>query len=123
MKKIIFSVLICTLLYCQESRPHGNQYQLPELTPNNYLIGNLNENRSSYRVSYYDINIDFDESMLNWKKGNHQNDGIWWEHWYDNVIETTGFQKYQKRDIKIENEYDSIYNESMEYYNYLKDIK
>lgn len=69
------------------------------------------------------INIDFDESMLNWKKGNHQNDGIWWEHWYDNVIETTGFQKYQKRDIKIENEYDSIYNESMEYYNYLKDIK
>ena len=60
MKKIIFSLLICTLLSCQESRPHGNQYQLPELTPNNLLIGNLNENRSSYRVSFYDINIDFD---------------------------------------------------------------
>ena len=41
-------------------RPHGSQYDLPELTRNNYLIGNLNENRSSYRVSYYDINIDFD---------------------------------------------------------------
>ena len=60
MKKIIFSLLICTLLSCQENRPHGNQYNLPELTPNNFLIGNLNENRSSYRVSYYDINIDFD---------------------------------------------------------------
>ncbi len=60
MKKIIFSFLICTLLSCQENRPHGNQNQLPELTPNNFLIGNLNENRSSYRVSYYDINIDFD---------------------------------------------------------------
>ena len=60
MKKIIFSILICTLLSCQENRPHGNQYNLPELTPNNYLIGNLNENRSSYRVSFYDINIDFD---------------------------------------------------------------
>ena len=61
MKKIIFSFLICTLLSCQEeNRPHGNQYKLPELTPNNLLIGNLNENRSSYRVSYYDINIDFD---------------------------------------------------------------
>ena len=60
MKKIIFSLLICTLLSCQESRPHGNQYLLPELTPNNLLIGNLNENRSSYRVSFYDINIDFD---------------------------------------------------------------
>tara|TARA_B100000989_G_scaffold164344_1_gene122837 strand:- start:13879 stop:15534 length:1656 start_codon:yes stop_codon:yes gene_type:complete len=60
MKKIIFSVLICTFLSCQENRPHGNQYNLPELTPNNFLIGNLNENRSSYRVSFYDINIDFD---------------------------------------------------------------
>ncbi len=60
MKKIIFSILICTLLSCQENRPHGNQYNLPELTPNNFLMGNLNENRSSYRVSFYDINIDFD---------------------------------------------------------------
>ena len=60
MKKIIFSFLIFTLLSCQEDRPHGNQYKLPELTPNNFLMGNLNENRSSYRVSYYDINIDFD---------------------------------------------------------------
>ena len=60
MKKIIFSVFALTFLSCQESRPHGNQYKLPELTPNNYLIGNLNDNRSSYRVSFYDINIDFD---------------------------------------------------------------
>ena len=59
MKKIISSILICTFLLCQENRPHGNQYNLPELTQNNFLIGNLNENRSSYRVSFYDINIDF----------------------------------------------------------------
>ena len=66
MKKIIFSFLLCALIFCQENRPHGNQYNLPELTPNNYLIGNLNENRSSYRVSFYDINIDFniDEKSL-----------------------------------------------------------
>ena len=60
MKKIIFSILIFTFLFCQENRPHGNQYNLPELTPNNLLMGNLNTNRSSYRVSFYDINIDFD---------------------------------------------------------------
>ena len=41
MKKIIFSILICTLLSCQENRPHGDQYNLPELTPNNFLMGNL----------------------------------------------------------------------------------
>tara|TARA_B100000161_G_scaffold222739_1_gene168229 strand:+ start:942 stop:1652 length:711 start_codon:yes stop_codon:yes gene_type:complete len=69
------------------------------------------------------INIKFDASMLRWKRGNHPNDGIWWQHWYNNVIKTTGFQKYKKKDISIENEYDSIYNDSMEYYNYLKGFK
>ena len=43
-----------------ENRPHGSQTDLPELTRNNYLMGFLNEYRSSYDVSYYDINIDFD---------------------------------------------------------------
>lgn len=68
------------------------------------------------------INIKFDESMLQWKKGSHLNDGIWWQHWYNNVIKTSGFRKYQKKDISIENKYDSIYNESMKYYSYLKEI-
>ena len=22
------------------------------------------------------------------EKGSHPNDGIWWQHWYNNVIET-----------------------------------
>jgi hypothetical protein len=47
------------------------------------------------------INIKFDESMLNWKKGSHPNDGIWWQHWYNNVIETTGFQKYEKKILAL----------------------
>ena len=58
--------------------------------------------------------------MLKWEKGNHVDDGIWWKYWYDNVIKTTGFNKYKEKDINIENKYDSIYNESMKYYNYLK---
>ena len=69
------------------------------------------------------INIKYDQSMLEWKKGNHANDGIWWKSWYDKVIKTTEFQKYKKRDINIESEYDSIYNESMRYYTYLKEVK
>jgi len=69
------------------------------------------------------INIVFDESMLSWEKGNYPSDGIWWQHWYDNVINTSGFQKYQKKDIVIENKYNSIYNESMDFYNYLKRVK
>lgn len=67
-------------------------------------------------------NIEFDKSMLKWRKGNHVNDGIWWKVWYDSVIKTTEFQKYKKKDINIEYKYDSIYNESMKYYNYLKEV-
>jgi hypothetical protein len=69
------------------------------------------------------MNIKFYKSMLSWEKGNNIYDGIWWKSWYDNVINTTGFQKFEKKDITIENKYDSIYNESMKYYNYLKENK
>ncbi len=68
-------------------------------------------------------NIEFDKSMLKWRKGNHVNDGIWWESWYNKVIETTEFRQFEKKDINIENKFDSIYNESMKYYNYLKEMK
>ena len=62
---ILLTIIIsfyCSSLPSQDRslrRPHGSQNDLPELTQNNYLIGFLNENRSSYRVTYYDINIDF----------------------------------------------------------------
>ena len=69
------------------------------------------------------INIKFDKSMLTWEKGNYVSDGIWWKSWYDNVIKTTGFKEYEKKDINIENKYDSIYNESMKYYSFLKEDK
>jgi hypothetical protein len=69
------------------------------------------------------INVKFDKSMLKWEKGHYISDGIWWKSWYDNVIKTTGFKEYEKKDINIENKYDSIYNESMKYYSYLKEDK
>tara|TARA_Y100000768_G_scaffold122575_1_gene90667 strand:+ start:12443 stop:13153 length:711 start_codon:yes stop_codon:yes gene_type:complete len=69
------------------------------------------------------INIKFDKSMLTWEKGNYVSDGIWWKSWYDNVIKTTGFKEYEQKNVNIENKYNSIYNESMKYYNYLKEAK
>lgn len=66
------------------------------------------------------VNVSFDKKMLHWNKGVHPNDGIWWKHWYNNVINSTQFQKYQKKNITIEKKYESIYNESMVYYTYLK---
>ena len=83
----------------------------------------LNNPKKSLSDWCQKINIKFDKSMLKWRKGNHINDGIWWESWYDNVINSTKFHEYEKKDINIENKYDSIYNESMKYYNYLKKVK
>ncbi|MDC0654203.1 M1 family metallopeptidase [Candidatus Marinimicrobia bacterium] len=65
MKKKYSILIICAfLIACNggsvNARPHGSQTDTPELTRNNYLMGFLNEYRSSYDITYYDINIDFD---------------------------------------------------------------
>ena len=65
------------------------------------------------------IDLDFDIAMLKWKKGNHPQDGIWWKHWYSNVINTTHFQKFSKDKNKLDKKYQSIYDEALEYYNEL----
>ena len=65
MRKRYSILTFCILLIACNAkvanlRPHGSQTDVPELTRNNYLMGFLNEYRSSYDVTYYDINIDFD---------------------------------------------------------------
>jgi hypothetical protein len=66
-----------------------------------------------------DIGLEFDISMLRWKKGNHPQDGIWWKHWYDNVINTTHFQKLSSKQDTLYQEYQLIYDEALDYYNKL----
>ena len=65
------------------------------------------------------IDLEFDISMLQWKKGNHPQDGIRWKHWYDNVINTTHFQKFSKNQNELDQKYQSIYDEALDYYNKL----
>ena len=48
--------------------------------------------------------------MLRWQKGNHKSDGIWWKHWYDNVINTTKFEK------KIETDYKTKFSKKTKLY-------
>ncbi len=63
------------------------------------------------------IDLKFDKSMLKWTKGNHPQDGIWWKHWYNNVITTTHFQKFPSNVNKLDEKYKSIYDEALDYYN------
>tara|TARA_B110000438_G_C15674178_1_gene589470 strand:- start:14 stop:682 length:669 start_codon:yes stop_codon:yes gene_type:complete len=66
-----------------------------------------------------DIGLEFDISMLRWEKGNHPQDGIWWKHWYDNVINTTHFQKFSSNQDTLNQKYQLIYDEALDYYNKL----
>jgi len=65
------------------------------------------------------IDLEFDISMLQWKKGTHSQDGIWSKHWYDNVINTTHFQKFSSNKNQLDQKYQSIYDEALDYYNKL----
>ena len=65
------------------------------------------------------IDLEFDISMLKWSKGNHPQDGIWWKHWYDNVISTTHFQKFSKEESELDKKYQLIFDEALYYYNKL----
>ena len=66
-----------------------------------------------------DIGLEFDISMLRWEKGNHAQDGIWWKHWYDNVINTTHFKKFSPNQDTLYQKYQLIYDEALDYYNKL----
>ena len=62
------------------------------------------------------LNIEFHQTMLSWEKGPYPNDGIWWKHWYNNVINTNQFESFDKKSNTIPNRYQDIYNEALDYY-------
>jgi hypothetical protein len=68
------------------------------------------------------IDLEFDISMLRWKKGNHPQDGIWWKHWYDNVINSTKFQKFSSSNDIVDKKYKLIYDEALDYYKIFFDL-
>ena len=82
----------------------------------NILLNNPEKILSQWCSS---INLEFDISMLTWQKGNHPQDGIWWKHWYDNVITTTHFQKFSANQSELDQKYQSIYTKALDYYNKL----
>ncbi|MDB3904877.1 sulfotransferase family protein [Crocinitomicaceae bacterium] len=43
------------------------------------------------------VNIPYCEEMLSWPAGARAEDGVWANHWYHNVHNSTGFMKYQKK--------------------------
>ena len=61
--------------------------------------------------------------MLKWEKGYHPNDGIWAKHWYNNVIQSSSFERIIRDNNDIKDNYLEIYEECIYYYNQMKKFK
>jgi len=62
------------------------------------------------------LNINFQNEMMEWKKGPHENDGIWGSHWYKNVLNSTGFLSGEQHIPLLPKKYYKIYDEGMVFY-------
>ncbi|MFZ1460644.1 MAG: sulfotransferase family protein [Ignavibacteria bacterium] len=63
------------------------------------------------------IGIPFDKKMLRWNAGKRKEDGIWAKYWYENVHKSTSFEKQKTSSRNLPDEYTSLYDECMVYYN------
>lgn len=67
------------------------------------------------------LEIPFNIKMLKWKKGGIIEDGVWAKYWYRNIHNSTGFIKYTRENIKLQNSHEALVKECLPYYNFLKD--
>lgn len=69
------------------------------------------------------MNIDFVNEMLTWNKGPHSCDGIWGNHWYNNINDSTTF--FKKKGAKSDDykKFKSIYNDALYFFKKIYNMK
>jgi hypothetical protein len=66
-----------------------------------------------------ELEIPFDPSMLQWKKGKRKEDGVWAKYWYKSVHESTGFNSRQPNEIELMPHLIPLYEKALPIYNEL----
>lgn len=66
------------------------------------------------------LGVSFEKNMLSWPKGYRDSDGVWAKHWYNRVIESTGFGPYRPKDIQLSAEQQRIVDACEPHYAFLK---
>ena len=79
--------------------------------------------RETLRLLCEKLGVVFSEEMLSWSKGVRDTDGIWAKYWYDNVINSTGFNTYTEKNEVIRDEYLQLYEDCLKIYEKLSKHK
>ena len=76
----------------------------------------LENPKKNLKIWCQKFKLNFDDRMLQWKKGIYKTDGIWATHWYNSVVNSNSFFKDTNNNFKVEKRYESIYDECFECY-------
>ena len=68
-----------------------------------------------------ELGVSFNTNMLHWPPGLRDSDGVWADHWYNKVKESTGFESYTAKTYTLTHQEQSIVNECLPYYQALYD--
>jgi len=83
----------------------------------------LKNPKAMLQVLCREIGIEFCERMLSWPKGRRPSDGIWSEHWYDSVWQSTGFAPWVERKVVLSPELQAIADTCTPYFDRLAAVK
>lgn len=62
------------------------------------------------------LDIRFDPSMLGWRAGPRDSDGVWGKYWYDSVWQSTGFAPYRDKNYDLAGKDHKIAQQARPYY-------
>jgi len=62
------------------------------------------------------LNIQFTEKMLSWPSGPRTTDGVWADHWYKEVLNTTSFGPYRPKPDPVPDELSEVFARCEEIY-------
>lgn len=65
------------------------------------------------------LDLDFQESMLQWSTGSKHYDGVWAVDWYDTLHKTSHFMHKPEKEISIPKHLSSIHGQAQSYYEQL----
>lgn len=94
-----------------------NNHNKPALILDTHEL--LKDPEKVLKILFEKLQLDFDQSMLQWEAGPKKADGVWAEYWYANAHKSTGFQKLEHKDIQLNDDLIPLLESCNQIYNTL----